>query len=172
METTNKKLTAAGGFLKQGSILAVASILVRMIGLLYRIPMANIIGPEGNGIYSSAYEIYNILLIISSYGMPMAVSKMVSAKCVEKRYKEAYHIFRCSMIFSLCTGGAAALFVFFGADWLEKNFFKSFYGIAIPLRILAPTIFVVAIMGTLRGLFQGRKTMMPTAISQIGRAHV
>lgn len=167
METTNKKLTAAGGFLKQGSILAVASILVRMIGLLYRIPMANIIGPEGNGIYSSAYEIYNILLIISSYGMPMAVSKMVSAKCVEKRYKEAYHIFRCSMIFSLCTGGAAALFVFFGADWLEKNFFKSFYGIAIPLRILAPTIFVVAIMGTLRGLFQGRKTMMPTAISQI-----
>ena len=127
METTNKKLTAAGGFLKQGSILAVASILVRMIGLLYRIPMANIIGPEGNGIYSSAYEIYNILLIISSYGMPMAVSKMVSAKCVEKRYKEAYHIFRCSMIFSLCTGGAAALFVFFGADWLEKNFFKSFY---------------------------------------------
>ena len=167
METTNKKLTAAGGFLKQGSILAVASILVRMIGLLYRIPMANIIGPEGNGIYSSAYEIYNILLIISSYGMPMAVSKMVSAKCVEKRYKEAYHIFRCSMIFSLCTGGAAALFVFFGADWLEKNFFKSFYGIAIPLRILAPTIFAVAIMGTLRGLFQGRKTMMPTAISQI-----
>lgn len=167
METTNKKLTAAGGFLKQGSILAVASILVRMIGLLYRIPMANIIGPEGNGIYSSAYEIYNILLIISSYGMPMAVSKMVSAKCVEKRYKEAYHIFRCSMIFSLCTGGAAALFVFFGADWLEKNFFKSFYGISIPLRILAPTIFVVAIMGTLRGLFQGRKTMMPTAISQI-----
>ena len=167
METSNKKLTAASGFLKQGSILAVASILVRMIGLLYRIPMANIIGPEGNGIYSSAYEIYNILLIISSYGMPMAVSKMVSAKCVEKRYKEAYHIFRCSMIFSLCTGGAAALFVFFGADWLEKNFFKSFYGIAIPLRILAPTIFVVAIMGTLRGLFQGRKTMMPTAISQI-----
>ena len=50
METTNKKLTAAGGFLKQGSILAVASILVRMIGLLYRIPMANIIGPEVNGI--------------------------------------------------------------------------------------------------------------------------
>lgn len=67
--------------------MAVASILVRMIGLLYRIPMANIIGSEGNGIYSSAYEIYNILLIISSYGMPMAVSKMVSAKCVENGIK-------------------------------------------------------------------------------------
>lgn len=167
METEQKKTGSTGGFLKQGSILAVASILVRMIGLVYRIPMANIIGSEGNGIYSAAFEIYNILLIISSYGMPMAVSKMVSAKCVDKKYKEAYHIFRCSMIFSLCTGGAAALFVFIGANWIEENFFKRFHGIAIPLRILAPTILMVAIMGTLRGLFQGRKTMMPTAISQI-----
>lgn len=167
MEAQKKQTGSASGFLKQGSILAIASILVRMIGLLYRIPMANIIGSEGNGIYSSAYEIYNILLVVSSYGMPMAVSKMVSAKCVDKKYKEAYHIFRCSMLFSVFTGGAAALFVFFGADWLEKNFFRSFYGIAIPLRVLAPTIFVVAVMGTLRGLFQGRKTMLPTAVSQI-----
>ncbi len=167
METETKTKSAAGGFLKQGSILAVASILVRMIGLVYRIPMVNIIGDEGNGIYSAAFEIYNILLIISSYGMPMAVSKMVSAKCVNRRYREAYQIFRCSMIFSICTGGIASLFVFFGADWLEKNFFESFEGIAIPLRVLAPTIFIVAVMGTLRGLFQGRKTMLPTAISQI-----
>lgn len=167
MEAENKSKSVAGGFLKQGSILAAASILVRMIGLVYRIPMANIVGSEGNGIYSAAFEIYNILLIISSYGMPMAVSKMVSAKCVNKKYKEAYHVFRCSMIFSLCTGGAAALFMFFGADWIERNFFESFRGIAIPLRILAPTIFMVAVMGTLRGLFQGRKTMLPTAVSQI-----
>lgn len=167
MEAGNKSRGSAGGFLKQGSILAAASILVRMIGLVYRIPMANVIGDVGNGIYSTAYEIYSILLIISSYGMPMAVSKMVSAKCANKKYREAYFIFRCSMVFSVCTGGAAALFVFFGADWLEKNFFASYYGIAIPLRVLAPTIFMVAVMGTLRGLYQGRKTMLPTAVSQI-----
>ncbi len=159
--------SSVGGFLKQGSILAAASIIVRMIGLIYRIPVANIIGNEGNGIYSAAFEIYNILLIISSYGMPMAVSKMVSAKCAQRKYKEAYHLFRCSMLFSVCTGGAAALFVYLGADWLEHNFFESFHGIAIPLRILAPTIFIVAVMGTLRGLYQGRKTMIPTAFSQI-----
>ena len=165
MESSNK--SKASGFLKQGSILAIASILVRVIGLVYRIPMANIIGNEGNGIYSAAFEIYNLLLIISSYGMPMAVSKMVSAKCAKKQYKNAYYIFRCSMIFSIVSGGLAALFVFFGADMLENNFFSKYHGIAIPLRVLAPTIFIVAVMGTLRGLFQGRNTMMPTAISQI-----
>lgn len=167
MEAENTSKNVAGGFLKQGSILAAASILVRMIGLIYRIPMANVIGDVGNGIYSTAFEIYSILLIISSYGMPMAVSKMVSAKCAQKKYSEAYHIFRCSMVFSLCTGGAAALFVFLGADWLENTVYKSYHGIAIPLRVLAPTIFMVAIMGTLRGLYQGRKTMLPTAVSQI-----
>lgn len=77
------------------------SILVRLIGMIYRIPMANIIGDEGNGVYSAAFEIYNILLIISSYGMPMAVSKMVSAKISQKRYKSAYKIFRCSMTVSI-----------------------------------------------------------------------
>ncbi len=167
MEAEKRRAETAGSFLKQGSILAATSIIVRMIGLIYRIPMANIIGDEGNGIYSAAFEIYNILLIISSYGMPMAVSKMVSAKCAEKKYKEAYHLFRCSMIFSICTGGAAALFLFFGADWIEKNFYENFYGVAIPLRVLAPTVFMVAIMGTLRGLYQGRKTMLPTAVSQV-----
>ena len=99
MKSSNKSATS--GILKQGSILAVASILVRIIGMIYRIPMANIIGDEGNGIYSAAFEIYNILLIISSYGMPMAVSKMVSARCAQRRYKNAYKIFRCSMLLSV-----------------------------------------------------------------------
>lgn len=165
METSEK--TKTSNIIKQGSVLAVASILVRIIGLIYRIPMANIIGDEGMGIYSAAFEIYNILLIISSYGMPMAVSKMVSTKCSQKRYKNAYHIFRCSMLVSIITGGVAALFVYFGADMLEARFFSKYQGIAIPLRVLAPTIFLVAVMGVFRGLFQGRKTMMPTAVSQI-----
>ncbi|MCD7824869.1 MAG: polysaccharide biosynthesis protein [Clostridiaceae bacterium] len=161
------RTTNTGNFIKQGSILALTSIIVRVIGMVYRIPLANILGDEGNGVYSAAYEVYNILLIISSYGMPMAVSKMVSAKCEQKKYKNAYRIFRCSVLFSMFTGGAAALFVYFGADMLEANFFSKYHGIAIPLRVLAPTIFIVAVMGTFRGLFQGKKTMMPTAVSQL-----
>lgn len=88
----------------------------------------------------------------------MAVSKMVSAKISQKRYKSAYKIFKCSMLLSVFTGGIAALFVYFGADWLEAKFFAKYSGIAIPLRVLAPTIFIVAVMGVFRGLFQGHRT--------------
>lgn len=159
--------SSTGRILKQGSILAAASVLVRLIGMIYRIPMANIIGDEGNGIYSAAFEVYSVLLIISSYGMPMAVSKMVSAKCAKNEYRGAVAIFRYSLIFAFLSGGITTLAVWFGADWIERTFFSKFSGISIPLRVLAPTILIVAIMGVIRGFFQGRNTMLPTAISQI-----
>ena len=78
MGTKRKKSSAS--FLMQGSILAVASIISRIIGLVYRVPLNNIIGDTGNDYYTTAFEIYNILLIISSYSLPLAVSKLVSAK--------------------------------------------------------------------------------------------
>lgn len=149
----------------QGSILAVASIMVRLIGVIYRIPMNNILGEEGNGIYSVAFNIYNTALIISSYSLPLAVSKLVSARTVKREYKNAYRIFRNAMLFALISGILAGLIIFFGAEGFEKLYVKP--GLARPLRILAPTLFVVAVLGVLRGLFQGKGTMVPTAFSQI-----
>ena len=67
----NRKKT---NFIAQGGILALAGIISRIIGMLYRIPLMNIIGEQGSGIYSTAYDIYNIMLLISSYSLPMAVS--------------------------------------------------------------------------------------------------
>jgi len=153
-------------FIIHGGILAMAGIIVRIIGMFYRIPLMNIIGSEGNGIYSVAYNIYNIMLVLSSYGLPMAVSKLISARYVRKQYKNAGKIIRCSLIISICTGGLAALLLFFGAGFLE-NLYKGVTGLAIPLRVLAPTIFLVAVMGVLRGFFQGQGTMIPTAFSQL-----
>ena len=74
-------------YIKQGTILAAASLVVRIIGMLYRFPMSNIIGEEGNGLYSVAFEIYDIMLIISSYSLPLAISKIISAKSSKKEYK-------------------------------------------------------------------------------------
>lgn len=155
-------------YIKQGSILAGASLLVRIIGMLYRFPMSNIIGEEGNGLYSVAFEIYDVMLIISSYSLPLAISKMISAKRVKKEHGNIMKMFRCSMIFALISGGMAAIVLFLGAPFIESHLAGGKYtGLAIPLRFLAPTIFVVAVMGVLRGLFQGKGTMIPTAISQI-----
>lgn len=75
----NRKQKAAD-FVIQGSILAMAGIVVRIIGMLYRMPLNDIIGKQGNGYYTSAFNVYNILLILSSYSMPVAVSKMISAR--------------------------------------------------------------------------------------------
>lgn len=152
-------------FLKQGSILAFASILVRMIGLLYRIPLANMLGEEGNGIYGFAYTIYSLVLILSSYSLPLAVSKMVAAKTVQKEYKNAYKIFKNAMLFAIVIGAIAAGCLYFGADFFAG--IAKYPGAQRPLRILAPTIFVVAILGVFRGFFQGKNTMVPTAFSQI-----
>lgn len=163
MEANQNK---AEGFLKQGSILAAASILVRLIGMFYRIPLANIIGDAGNGIYSAAFEVYNILLIISSYGMPMAVSKMVSANAPKKNTKELPGI-SLLMVFSIFSGGLGTFCVLWSPVGLREPFSQVFREYLFHCVCWHPTIFVVAVMGTLRGLFQGKNTMLPTAVSQI-----
>jgi len=153
-------------FLVQGSILAAASIIVRLIGLVYRIPLTNIIGDEGMGYYSNAYAIYNIALILSSYSLPLAVSKLVAARIATKEYRNSYRIFLCAMCFAIVSGTIASLCLFLGADFFATSIFNLPQS-AIPLRVLAPTVFVFAVMGVLRGYYQGKNTMLPTSISQI-----
>ncbi len=161
-----KKKKKSNNFLVQGTILAAAGILVRIIGMVYRIPMQNKIGNEAMGIYSSAYYIYNIMLLLSSYSLPLAVSKMVSARVALGQHKNAYRIFQSSLIFSLISGGAACLITFFGADFFATVVLSE-PAAAYSIRVLAPTIFVMAFLGTLRGYFQGMGTMIPTAVSQV-----
>ena len=149
----------------QGSILAVASIIVRLIGLLYRIPLTRILGDTAMGYYSYAYEIYNIALILSSYSLPLAVSKLVSARLVKKQYKNSHRVFKFALVFSSAIGGLMSLLLIVFAETYSKII--QCPGVVIPLRILAPTIFVFSIMGVIRGYFQGYSNMVPTAISQV-----
>ncbi len=156
---------SGNSFIKQGSILAAASVISRIIGLLYRSPMAAIIGDKGNGLYSYAFEVYSLALILSSYSMPLAVSKLLSGKFATKEYKNGYKIFKYAMLFSVISGFLMMAIIFFAAPAIEK--FSKYEGLTLPLRVLSPTIFVVAVVGTIRGFFQSRKTMIPTAVSQL-----
>lgn len=153
-------------FMVQGGILAAASIICRLIGIVYRIPLTNIIGDEGNGYYSCAFEVYSIMLLLSSYSLPLAVSKLVSAKSARGQKKNAYKIYKCALVFASIVGLIAALAAYFGSDFLAGTLMSQPMS-AIALRILAPAILVVAIMGVLRGYFQGLGTMMPTVFSQV-----
>lgn len=150
--------------LAQATILMVAGVIVRIIGVLYRSPVTSIIGDEGNGYYSIAMNIYTMLLLISSYSIPMAVSKVVSGKIALKQYKDAYKVFRCALLYVLIVGGVASLITFFGASLLIPPSQSN----AIPaLKVLAPAIFMSGFLGVFRGFFQAQGGMMPTSVSQI-----
>ncbi len=157
--------TKKGNFLIHGSILAVTGIISRIIGLLYRMPLERIVGPEGMAYYSNAYEIYNLFLLLSTYSMPVAVSKVISAFEAKKQYTNSNRTFKLALIISLVLGGSFATVLFVFAKPIATML--GWPSIAIPLRILAPTIFVFALAGTLRGLFQGKKNMIPTSVSQL-----
>lgn len=142
-----------------------ASMISRIIGLIYRVPLTAIIGDTGNSYYSCAYEIYSMLLLISSYSLPMAVSKLVSAHVAKGDFKNAFRVFKGAFLFALCSGTLAMLAVFYGARAIT-HVMKTPLSI-FALQVLAPTLAVMAVLGVLRGFFQGLGTMMPSAISQI-----
>ncbi len=153
-------------FIFQGGILAIAGIITRIIGLFYRVPVTNIIGDEGNGYYAAAYQIYNIMLLISSYSLPTAISKVVSARYSKKQYSNSSRVFTGGLLFAFISGGVVCLLVFFEADFFAGRLMNEEMS-AIALRIFAPTLLIVAVMGVIRGYFQGMGTMIPTAVSQI-----
>ena len=164
METQQKKKNSS--FLMQGIILAAAGIITRLIGIAYRIPVNNILGDEGQGFYGCAFSIYNIALLLTSYSLPLAVSKLVSARVSKKEYKNAMRIFKGALLFAIIVGAVVGIIVFVGAEFIAGEI-MSLKLSAYALRVLAPGLFIVAVMGVVRGFFQGMGTMVPTALSQI-----
>lgn len=166
MSTNKQDRKRSASFLKQGSLLAMASLIVRFIGMIYRIPMANILG-DGNGIYAVAFDIYDIILIVSSYSLPLALSKIISSQNSRREYRNIGKTFRLSLWFAIASGGIFGTALFVCAGLIETHIYPAYVGLRIPLRVLAPTIFIVALLGVFRGFFQGKNTMVPTAVSQV-----
>ena len=157
--STNRK--SNNEFVMQAGILAAAGIVCRLIGLIYRVPLANILTDEGNGYYSTAYNIYTIVLLLASYSIPSAISKLMAGKLEQREYKNAQRIFYCALMYVGSVGLLASLFLFFGALLLLEG--KA----ALVLRAFAPTILIYGFLGVLRGFFQAHKSMVQTSVSQI-----
>lgn len=164
MGTRRKKSDNA--FLMQGAILAAAGIVSKIIGLAYRIPLINIMGDKGQGFYTVAFQIYGIALLLTSYSLPLAVSKLVAARVERGERRNAFRVFKGALAFAIVVGSAISLIVFFGAGFIASNMMSLDLSV-YALRVLAPGLLIVAIMGVVRGYFQGMGTMLPTAISQI-----
>ena len=147
------------------AVLAISTVIVKIIGLFYKIPMMAYLGSEGMGYFNSAYEIYSLFFVIATTGIPVAISILVSENKTQKRVENINKIYRISLIALGILGlfGTVLLSVF------HKQFAALINNDAAELSILAisPTIFLICISSAIRGYFQGNQTMVPTAVSHI-----
>ena len=149
---------------KNASFLMMAAMISKIIGLLYKSPLSAIVGNVGMGYISLAQNAYMILLMIASYSIPQAVSKLISERIAFRDYRNAQKIFKGAMLYAMVVGGVVALVCLFGAKWIIPS---NQPNAILALQILAPTIFLSGILGVYRGYFQAFRNMMPTSISQI-----
>lgn len=152
-------------FLGGAMALTFSTVLVKIIGLVYKIPLMRCLGAEGMGYFNSAYELYTLFFVIATAGIPVAISIMISESIAVGRLKNAEKIYKTSFCLLLFVGAVGSLFMCFGARWLAGIINSP--GSAKSLVLVAPTVFFISISGAIRGFFQGHRNMVPTAISQV-----
>ncbi len=153
-------------FVRGAAILALTGVVARVIGAVFRIILAAILGDEGIGLYQYAYPIYSTLLVISTAGVPVALSKIMAEKIALNDYNEALRVFRIAFAILTLSGLVIAIALLLGAEYIALYLvkdIKAYY----PLLAVSPAIFFVTIMASLRGFFQGQQNMTPTAVSQL-----
>lgn len=151
--------------IKGAAVLGIAGIIVKIIGAIFRIPVANLIGDTGMSYYSYAYAIYSTLLVLATSGMPVAISRLVAEKIALGQYKNAHKIYHISAAIMAIVGGTGFLICYFGSDLIATKMGNP--DAAYALRAISPAIFLVSLLAAHRGFFQGRQNMNPSALSEV-----
>ena len=166
MSKQNKENTQS--FMNNVTIILISQVLVKVLGMVYRIVITNIdgFGDEGLGFYNVGFQIYTLLLAISSVGIPNAISKMVSERVALDDYKGAHKIFKTALLLFSIIGLVTTAVLFFGADIFAQHIIK-IDGSQYVMRALAPSLFFVCVSSVIRGYFTGMKNMKATSNSQV-----
>ena len=162
--TQSKKQSFFGG----AAVLAIGIAIVKVIGAVFAIPLFNILGDAGAADFNNAYNIYSALLVISTAGLPVALSKMVSEANTLRREHEALRIFRVSFAAFLTLGAVSFLIMWFGNEWCAGLLHNP--NAAYGIRVLAPAVVCVGCLAAFRGYAQGSFRMTPTAVGQVMEA--
>ena len=160
-QQSNKKQT----FLQGAFILLLANMLVKVIGALFKIPLQHLLLDEDMGVFNVAYQFYTAMFVISTAGVPVALSKMISESYTLGRNKEIRAIVRIAGLVFITLGALCSAFLFFGADWLGSIIRNP--AAVLSMKAVAPSVFFVACISVIRGYYQGKSNMMPTAMSQL-----
>ena len=166
MSESSKKQT----FLHGTALLAMATAMVKVIGALYKIPLNNIIGEQGFGYFNTAYEIYNVLLMISTAGLPVAMSRMISQASSLGNYRQVRKIYTTARTIFLTLGLIGSLLMTLFCKQLAA--FQEQPDAWAAIGLLGPSAFLICLMSTYRGFFQGQSNMKPTSVSQVLEAFV
>lgn len=163
-----KKLKkTANSFMKNVVILICSQLLIKILGFIYKLVITNIegFGDTGLGYYSAGYQIYALLLTLSSIGIPSVISKLVSERIAIGDTKGAQRIFKVAFKFFTTIGFILSIGLFLGADFIATNILNV-PDVAYVMKVLSPAIFFVAMSAVFRGYFTGQQDMKPTSISQ------
>ena len=160
----SKKLDGST-FIKGAAILGLASLISKMLGLVYRIPYQNITGDLGYYVFTQVYPLYSVLLVLATGGFPIAISKIVSEKLAVGDIYGVRKVFKLAVITLIFTGIIFFLLLYSGAGWIAHWMGND--KLILPIQSVSFALLVVPAMAAIRGYFQGHQNMVPTAVSQI-----
>ena len=153
------------GFVYGALILMLSNIIVKAVGALFKIPLSNVIGDTALGYFNSAYSIYSMCFLISTAGLPVAISRMIAAARAKNREREVNAIYRISLLIFLVIGLLGTAILFFGADLIAE--LPDEPELAVCIRTISPIMSFICLVSCIRGYFQGNQNMTPTAVSQV-----
>lgn len=152
-------------FFKGALILSVAALIVKLLGAIFKIPLANILGGDGMGYFSTAYDLYMPVYVISNAGLPVAIAKIVAESVSEKRFRDVRRTLKIANTVFLITGTIGFCILFFGAGFFVKTIKNP--GAYLAVMAMAPTVFFVCLTSAYKGYYEGLSNMYPTALSQV-----
>ena len=156
-------------FLQGTAVLAMATVLVKLMGFLFKVPLNNIIGEDGFGYFNTAYDVYNVLLMISTTGLPVAMSRMISQAQTLGNHAQIKRIYRTSLYVFLTIGMVGSLGMLIFCRQLSVMVTTNENSWA-AIAALAPCVLLICLVSAYRGFFQGQSNMTPTSVSQIFEA--
>lgn len=160
-ESTRKKHS----FLQGALILTVAALIVKVIGALFKIPLNYILGGDGMGFFSTAYDLYMPIYVLSNAGLPVAIARVVAQSAAQGNYRDVRKTLRLANLIFFITGTCGFCIMFFGARFFVNTIGNP--GAYLAVTAMAPTVFFVCLTSSFRGYYEGLQNMYPTAISQV-----
>ena len=151
--------------MKGATILVIAGIVSKIFGAIFRIPLTNMIGAEGQAYYSAAYAVYNLLFVIATAGFPVAISRMVSSRIAEGDFLNAHKSYKLAMKVSWALGIISFIVMFFGAGAIASAYKNP--GAEASMKAISVALLFTPVVASMRGYYQGRQNMKPTGITEV-----